>query len=146
MVRLIQISVSKSQATNVWIGSIGCHQDGGLGLSFCNCPNRVKRHSRRIRLQHEDTRPSHSIRIILDDDGAENPANDVICQYIVFRKFVIAVVRNANGSSRHKRLNSREGVVQLARISLRYSAASLAPPRRRGLPAFFSTGSKNLPV
>lgn len=105
----------------------------------------MNRHFCSIRLQHEDAWPSHRIRIVLDNDSIRNAGNDVICQYTVFREFIIAVVRDANGSARDKRPDLSEGLAQLARISFAYSAASLAP-LRLGLPAFFSTGAKNLPV
>jgi hypothetical protein len=105
----------------------------------------VNRHWCSIRLQDQYARASHCIWIVLDNDSLENTGNDVIYQYTVFREFVIAVVRYANGSTRHERLDLSEGLAQRARISFAYSAASLAP-RRRGLPAFFSTGSRNLPV
>jgi hypothetical protein len=68
-------------------------------------------------------------------------------RYIILGKLVIAVIGNAQHTSRYESLNLSEVSLNSVSRPTFHSAASLAPVLFRGLPtARFSTGSRNFPV
>ena len=48
-----------------------------------------------VPLQHENARPSYSVRVVLDDNRTTGAGNNIAYRYIIFGEFVIAVIGNA---------------------------------------------------
>src|SRR5260370_39259934 len=89
----------------------------------------MNRSLKSVPLQHENGGSSHRSRIILDNNSTAEPSHYIAHGYIIFGKFVIAMVGNTDGAARSESPNLSESFDQWPKHSRRQITQPPRSPR-----------------